>query len=455
MIPLGGGTGTLLQKIIFWCVFVALAVNRTTALDLDMARFATAKKNQVRELAETQTNKVPPIVWRFFDAVRTDDWETATNLAERIGKGSGRYATSNDDAILPSLQTAIWPPICETVGAYEQFHDWDKKWVHRFGNEIIASIPKGSIYFGGTDPGRFVVSVLSEDQREGRSFFTLTQNQLVDKHYLEYLEAMYGKRIYIPSRDDFLTAFSACATDVESRSEAGKLRPGEFVRTLEDGRVEVSGDTAIMEINGLLAKVILEKNPDREFYIEESFPLDWMYPYLSPHGLIMELSHKPLSGISVELVQKDHEYWKSFVGELIGDWINEKTSTKEVCDFADNVYREKDFGGFKWDAGFAKNDEAQKCFSKLRSSIAGLYVWRAENTTDESERDRMRMAADLAFRQSLALCPYSPEAVFRYTQFLKSLKRPDEALLIAETWRRFEPDNPQLKELIKSLRKAE
>jgi len=36
-----------------------------------------------------------------------------------------------------------------------------------------------------------------------------------------------------------------------------------------------------MTINGLLAKIIFDKNPNREFYIEESFPLDWMYPYLN------------------------------------------------------------------------------------------------------------------------------------------------------------------------------
>ena len=42
-----------------------------------------------------------------------------------------------------------------------------------------------------------------------------------------------------------------------------------------------------MSINGLLTKVIFDKNPTNEFYVEESFPLDWMYPHLTPHGVIM------------------------------------------------------------------------------------------------------------------------------------------------------------------------
>jgi hypothetical protein len=49
------------------CLAVIAGAN-ARALDLDTARFATAKENQVRELAEAQTNKVPSIVSSFFDA---------------------------------------------------------------------------------------------------------------------------------------------------------------------------------------------------------------------------------------------------------------------------------------------------------------------------------------------------------------------------------------------------
>ena len=98
------------------------------AVDLDLARFATAKQNQLREYASTVTNKVPSIVWSFFDAVRVDDWETATNLAARIDRASGRYTNSMpDQSISPALHTLIWPPIQEMIGAYEQFHNWDNK----------------------------------------------------------------------------------------------------------------------------------------------------------------------------------------------------------------------------------------------------------------------------------------------------------------------------------------
>ena len=79
-----------------------------------------------------------------------------------------------------------------------------------------------------------------------------------------------------------------------------------------------------MEINGLLVKTIFDKNPDREFYIEESFPLDWMYPNLEPHGLIIKINRQPLPELSDEIVQRDHDYWTKYIQPMIGDWLSDR-----------------------------------------------------------------------------------------------------------------------------------
>jgi hypothetical protein len=435
-------------------VFAVISSEMAGAVDADLGRFATAKQNQVREYAATITNKIPSIVWSLFDAVRVDDWETATNLGARLSKASGRYTTSvTNESLSPALWTLIWPPISEMIGTYDQFHNWDNKWLHRFGREIIDSIPKGSIYFGGTDPGRFIISALSESHAEGKPFFTLTQNQLADQTYLEYLRKMYGNKLYIPTVADLQTAFQEYLTDAEKRLKNGKLKPGEDVRVI-GGRVQVSGQVAVMEINGLLVRIILNRNRERQFYLEESFALEWMYPFLSPHGLIFELHAKPLSELREDVVRKDQDYWKDFTGELIGDWITGETSVRQLCDFVDKAYLNKDLTAFKGDIGFAKNDETQKCLSKLRSSIAGLYVWRAEQARDADERSRMEKAASLAFRQAYALCPYSPEAVFRFTKQLTNLKRQEDAFLIGKTSLRLDPDNASLQGLVRSLNKG-
>lgn len=442
-----------LQNFLLAIILLFAFVQKVSAIDPDFARFIGTKLSETRAAADVQTNKAPSFVWSFFDAIRRDDWESATNLARRIEAASGRYSSSNHETMSPGLQSVIWPSISESIGAYIQFHNWDSKWLHYFGSNIIDSIPSSSVYFGGTDPGRYIISALVESQRAGRPFFILTQNQLVDSAYLEYLRAMYGRKIYIPTTNDFQKAFDDYLEDAQKRLRAGDMKPGENITTNSEGHAQARGDVSVMEINALLAKVILDRNPTRDFYIEESFALDWMYPQLSPHGLIMQLHHDRLSGLDRRTIEKDMDYWKRLTGKALGDGVSEMTSIRPLCDFCEKVYLRKDLASFKGDPAYAKNEEAQKTFSKLRSSIAGLYVWRAEHAMSDDERDSMRKAADTAFRQAFLLCPYSPEVIYRYTRFLVELNRPNDALVISETCLRMgHPETEQyLRELIRWL----
>jgi len=437
-----------------WVTAVALSLVSpagSQAVDLALARFATGKQEQVREFVRAMSIQVPSAVWSLFDAVRVDDWQTATNLAARLDFLSGRFTNSaGAESLTPSLQTVIWSPISETIGAYDQFHNWDNRWLHRFGREIIESIPQGSIYFGGTDPGRFVISALCESQREGKPFFTITQNQLADSTYLEYLRKIYGEKVQLPSDADMRKTLDAYITDAQERLQTGKLRAGEEVHVV-DGRSQVSGIVSVMTINGMLAKLIQEKNPHKECFLEESYAIDWMYPCLVPHGLIFELRDKPLSMLPTDSVSKDRAYWKRLTTEAVGDWVSEKTTVRNLCEFAEKTYQSKNLEGFKGDVAFAKNAEAQKAFGKLRSSIAGLYIWRADHANDLDERQRFESDAEMALKQSFALCPSSPEVVARYTKLLVDLKRSEDAFQISKTASRIDPESDYLKDVLHTL----
>ena len=264
----------------------------------------------------------------------------------------------------------------------------------------------------------------------------------------EYLRAMYGGKIYTPTEEDSQKCFQDYMADAMRRLQENKLKPGEDVKK-EDNRVQVSGQVAVMAINGLLTKVVFDRNPDREFYIEESFPLDWMYPYLEPHGLILKINRQPLAQLPEEAIARDREYWRKLVAGMLGDWLDEKTTVREVAEFVDRVYVRQDLKGFTGDPRFIQNDYAKKIFSKLRSSIGGLYAWRLNPDTNtcpqeyrpksNAESQRLRKEADFAFRQAFALCPYSPEAVFRYTQLLLQLNRTADASLVAQTCLKLDP----------------
>jgi tetratricopeptide (TPR) repeat protein len=283
--------------------------------------------------------------------------------------------------------------------------------------------------------------------------------------------------MYISTPEASQKCFQEYLKDAEARAQHDRqnpgaprrLKPGEDVRivTGPDGmqRVQVSGQVAVMAINGLITKDMFDKNPDNEFFVEESFPLDWMFPHLTPFGIIMKINRQPVPELTDEVCQRDHEFWAQFSERLIGNWITYDTTVKEVTDFSRRTYLQHNYRDFKGDPKFARDDQAQKAFSKLRSSIGGLYAWRLgllpsvptppqylpKNT---AEQQRMLREAEFAFKQALAYCPYSPEAVFRYVQLLLNLNRVSDALLIAETCLSLDPYNGQVEGLVKSLQSA-
>jgi hypothetical protein len=336
--------------------------------------------------------------------------------------------------------------------------DLTPKYVEAIGRDLMDSIPAGSIYFGGTDIGRGIPTGLSKSHVNADPFFTLTQNALADNTYLNYLRSMYGSRIYIPTAEDSQSCFNEYLQDAQRRLNARQLKPGEDVR-VEGGRVQVSGQVAVMAINGLLARIIFDKNPTKEFYVEESFPLEWMYPHLTPNGLILKINREPLPALSPEIVERDRKYWESRLSILIGQWLTEETPVKEVTEYAEKVFLEKDLQGFKGEAALVKTDGACKAYSKLRSSIAGVYAWRLNNAKGATPEDQERLAkaADYAFRQAFALCPYSSEATFRYINLLLARHRPEDAIQIAQTalniaTERNESNVGQLRDLVRQLK---
>jgi hypothetical protein len=415
--------------------------------------FARAKEKQSRELAAKAREKITPGFQRFFDAATKGDWRTVTN---RFGYFL-RHHPQYEHGTYENLRTAYWGPVLELCLAYVYVVNCEPKYTAIFADGIINSIPPGSIYFGGTDTGRGVPTAFCKSHADADPFFTLTQNALADGTYLDYLRAMYGGKIYTPTAEDSQKCFQEYMADAQRRLAEHKLKPGEDDKMV-DGKLIIHGQVAVMLINGLITKVIFDHNTNREFYVEESFPLDWMYPYLEPHGLIMKLNRQPLAQLPAETLARDRDYWRKLVADMLGDWLDEKTPVSEIAAFVDRVYVHKNLKGFTGDPRFVQNDCAQRSFSKLRSSIAGVYAWRLGGDTppeyrpkSEAERQALLKEADLAFRQAFALCPYSPEAVFRYVNLLLQVNRPDDALLVAQACLKLDPDNGQFKDLVNKI----
>lgn len=394
------------------------------AVATQLKNFVTEKMAQVN----SATNEPAPGFAAYFAAAQKGDWLAVSNEFKDFVNHAPQYNHSGTNDV--RLTGISWDAVVEIWGAMDAFGEGNQKYSALYANDIIESIPSGSIYFGGTDPGRFLITAMQKSQVNGDPFFTLTQNALADGTYLDYLRSMYGDRIYIPTAKELQQCFKDYTDDALKRQQNHQLKRGENVKIGKDGNPQMSGVIAVMEINGLLAKIIFDQNANRDFYVQESFPLDWMYPYLEPHGQIFKLNRQPLAVLSAQAVQDDHDYWTKTISPMIGSWLNDETSVAAVIAFDEKVFHQHDFTGFTGDRQFIENGYTYRSFSKDRLSIADLYTWRMNHAASSDETDLMAQAADFAFRQALALCPYNPEVVTRYEEFLKSRDRQADAALI-------------------------
>ena len=476
--------------------------------------FSAEKEKQSQTLAAAAGETISPEYEKFFKAATSGDWQTVTNMYESFKRRHPQYGHPHQHSDV-GLRTSFWQPVLEISLAYDHVVNCEPACTQMAVDGIVNSIPAGSIYFGGTDPGRGLPTAFCKSHVDADPFYTLTQNALADGTYLEYLQRTYGnekawlaklaearqsdaqlrtwdaewpatvqkldsldlnaddpdykaaqeavndlsqkreeraktllaevqgqataqtaddsKLIYIPTAADSQRCFEDYTQDITRRAEKNQLKPGEGFHKDDNGRIQISGQVSVMQINGLLVKLLLDKNSKRDCYIEESFSFDWMYPQLEPHGLIFKLNRQPLGRLSNDSIEQDHQYWTKEVKPMIGDWLKDDTSVSEVAAFVEKVFQRHDLSGFKGDPRFVQNDYASKMFSKLRVSIAGLYMWRMQNTSDKDDKQRMTREADFAFRQAWALCPYSPEALYRYVNCLLIQNRLSDALLVAET----------------------
>jgi len=411
-------------------------------------RFIAQKCAQVRAETRAPGHPQSPVSSAFFSGAERGDWpgvfEAIAAMHQAMREGSSRDAPW---AVYP----VEWAVANEVGATLEEFAMGEEKYAIAFARDIIKSIPPGSIYFGGTDSGRFLVTALSGSHVKGEPFFTVTQNALADhRSYLRYLRGMYGGRIYVPTEEDVTRARADYEQDVRRRQAEGRLLPGEMLEEV-GGKLELRGQMSVWAINGLLTRLMFEKNPEREFYLEESFPLSWMYPHLSPHGLILKINRQPLPELPSELVQRDREYWTSYIGPMIGRWLTFDTPLQELLAFLDRVYLNGNLRGFAGDPQYLQNEIPQRSFSKLRSSIGGLYAWHAQNSQSPGEKERMLKEAGFAFRQAFVLCPTSPEAVLRYINLLVGQKRLDDAILLAEAGVRLEEKSKPAHEIFSHI----
>ena len=288
--------------------------------------------------------------------------------------------------------------------------EFEQIWKEYPAPDYPPPMDTNAIFFGGTDPGRFVPTYMIYCAKVRPDVYLITQNALADNTYMSVMRDLYGDTIWIPSQQDSNFAFQKYVEDVQ----AGRIPPGADVQ-FENGRVSVQGVQGVMMINGILCRMIFEANKHKHaFYVEESYVIPWMYPYLTPNGLIMKLNSDPLPSLPPELVKKDRDFWDWYTKRLLG---NPK---------------------------FLRDVVARKTFSKLRGAIAGIYAYR-----------RMFPEAEYAFQQAIDLYPLSPEANFRLADVFMQQRRFSDAGKLIDTFLREDPGNSKVGDFLNQIRETE
>ncbi len=364
-------------------------------------------------LANADTNPMPKEFKRFFAAAKRGDWLAVSNIyLNIINENTNRRSVSG-------------VTMGEIYGTFDTFAEGGEKYSVLYGNDIIQSVPPGSIYLPWGGPGYSIVAAMQKSQGQGDPFFTLSRPALNE---YDYLRSMYGGKIYAPTYEDAQHCLDEYFAEIQSR--------------MNDRPVARYHDTPddIWSMERMLTKLVFDKNINHEFYIE-GISWEWMYPLLEPHGLILKLNRQPLPALSDEMIQRDRNYWQKTASPLIGGWVNDDTFVTNIAAFAEKVFIRHDFAGFDGDTNFVQNTFAARMFSDDRVHIAELYAWRMEHAANASEKQRMHREADFAFRQAWALCPSAPGTVFEYTKFLSAEGRLPEAILVAETAKQFHDAN--------------
>lgn len=375
-----------------------------------LKQFARSRREIARAMARRFKVEAPAEAERFFDAVEAGRWEEMQALFDSMRTRRKQQPPARD-------LDAMWSSIHETLGVAQETQRWPAQKLLDYGNTVLDALRPDMVYVGGTDPGRFIPTLLNETSG-GERRIVLSQNPLADNTYIDYLSFLYGDRFSTLTRDDSERAFQNYLADAQRRlehdqqfpNEPRQVRPGEDIRII-DGKVDFSGEVAFMAINEQLLRTLMEKNPHASFAIEQSFPLTSMYADTGLLGPIMELrvQDEP-NAVTHERAARSVDYWRGTAQQLLSDP----------------------------EASAALN--TRMAYAKMASEQAALLEYHQHSAE-----------AEQAYRLAREMWPSCPEAVFRLTNLLIGQNRLEDAFPVAEAALRAEPGNRQFHDLIQRL----
>jgi hypothetical protein len=285
-------------------------------------QFGRSRRALVETIANRLNREVPAEIKAFFDAIEAGNWDEIHSRWKELATHTHQYEYSKSDR--PDLEP-FWQSVLDAYGVAEQAHDWPAQKLLDYGNAILGALQPGMVYVGGTDNGRWVPELLNETG--GEPHIMITQNALGDGTYLDYLRELYGDRFNTLSPEDSQRAFQEYIADAQKRLEHDQQFPDEPKQvlpdekiTMKDGKASASGMVAVMGINEKLLEMLMQKNPDLAFAVQESQPMRGTYANAVPLGPLMALGVPDAqNAFTAEQAAQSVDYWRSQAQTMLAD----------------------------------------------------------------------------------------------------------------------------------------
>jgi len=221
------------------------------------------------------------------------------------------------------------------------------------------------------------------------------------------VDFLYADQLSPATSEDLQRAFQTYVQDAKRRvlhdlqfpNEPRQVAPNEDIKVSESGRVDISGASAVMNVNGLMLQTLMDKNPDARFALEESFPIASAYVGAMPGGPLIHLNALSDGAVMpAEAAQQALDYWQTTAPQVLAH------------------------------PAWAESADVRAAYAKLAEGQANLLAH--QNFTGEAEQ---------LYEVARRLAPEAPGPVEQYAIFLSRQGRRNEALQVLDAFLQAHP----------------
>jgi hypothetical protein len=350
--------------------------------------FARGRREIAQAMATHFGVQVPPDVERFFDAAEGGAWDDIKRLFNDLSAAKEAGGGARDLDVL-------WPAVKDAYSVAVLAKSWPAHEVLDYGRSILSSLQPGMVYVAGSDASRYAPMLIGETSG-GEPPVILPQNGLAEGNQIDYLGFLHGDRFSHLSREDAKGAFDRFAQEAQEQSGGNPAGTPPPIRNLDE----------------ILLRVLMEKNPGTSFAVEAATPMPGLFAEAAPQGPILEVRAGGVSEAETAArARQSVNYWRQTAERLQ----------------ADN--------------SLSPDSPSRSAYAQMAAAQANFFA--ARNLMSEAEE---------AYRLGRDIAPASVDALGQLTGFLAKTGRQGEALRLLDAFsQQFEEHQAAAEQLKRSL----